>query len=85
MSKNTIAIHLPDSAVRGSAGTTRLRCRSISPRLAAASVVAPDSLASTGGSASSADGKRRWRIGRSRHVCGGGYNRFASRRSGDPW
>src|SRR6516165_7817659 len=41
MSKNTIAIHLPDGAVREvPAGTTPLEiANSISPRLAAASVV----------------------------------------------
>src|SRR5208282_4716690 len=42
MSKNTIAIHLPDGAIREvPAGTTPLEiANSISPRLAAASVVA---------------------------------------------
>jgi threonyl-tRNA synthetase len=60
MSKNTIAIHLPDGAIREvPSGTTPLEiANSISPRLAAASVVARlTPLASTGGTASSADGK----------------------------
>ncbi|HET6207749.1 MAG TPA: threonine--tRNA ligase [Terracidiphilus sp.] len=60
MSKNTIAIHLPDGAVREvPAGTTPLEiANSISARLAAASVVARlTPLASPGGSASSADSK----------------------------
>ena len=60
MSKNTIAIHLPDGAVREVlSGTTPLEiANSISPRLAAASVVARlTPLTSTGDFASSADGQ----------------------------
>jgi threonyl-tRNA synthetase len=59
MSKNTIAIHLPDGAVREvPSGTTPLEiANSISARLAAASVVARLTPLATGGSPSSADGK----------------------------
>src|SRR6516165_2547098 len=60
MSKNTIAIHLPDGAVREvPAGTTPLEiANSISPRLAAASVVARlTPLAAGGPGASAPDAK----------------------------
>jgi threonyl-tRNA synthetase len=60
MSKNTIAIHLPDGAIREvPAGTTPLEiANSISPRLAAASVVARlTPLTSTATANSSPDGK----------------------------